>query len=404
MPFQYKTVLMVGATSGIGAAMADRLIHEGSKVIAVGRRQDKLDDFVSKHGSAKAGAAKFDITDRQGMSSFVGKITKEFPDLDCVFLNAGTQSPMDLTKPEKYDPNVFDNEISTNFNSIVDLTMKFLPFFQAKKSESSFIFTGSHIAVVPAAGLPAYCASKAALNSFVLSLRLQLASAKSPVKIIEISPPVVKRSRLMNQSTAELHDYMGEEKGRSMGMPVDIFVDQTFKGLEAGKDQVPVGTILGTSEEDLGEIVDKRRAAAERLQEGLMKMMHGADIGMDTMNVREHRQSFEKLLRMSIRFAIIAGVGPGTGATVARKFASIYPVALLARNPANYEDAVRDIESAGGRAIGIPTDVTDAESVKNAVETARKEFGSNSVAAAVFNVGGRFIKKPFLELTQEEFE
>ncbi|KAL8626072.1 hypothetical protein Q9189_008248, partial [Teloschistes chrysophthalmus] len=108
---------------------------------------------------------------------------------------------------------------------------------------------------------------------------------------------------------------------------------------------------------------------------------------------------------MSTPFAIIAGVGPGTGATVARKFASTYPIALLARNPANYEDAVRDIESAGGRAIGIPTDVTDAESVTKAVETARKEFGgSESVAAAVFNVGGKFIKKPFLELTQEEFE
>ncbi|KAI4244182.1 MAG: hypothetical protein LQ352_006910 [Teloschistes flavicans] len=126
--------------------------------------------------------------------------------------------------------------------------------------------TGSHIAVIPAAGLPAYCASKAALNSFVLSLRMQLASAKSAVKIIEISPPVVR---------TELHDYMGEEKGRGMGMPVDAFIDQAFKGLEAGKDQVLVGTIFGTSEEDLGEIVDKRRAAAERLQEGIMKMMHG---------------------------------------------------------------------------------------------------------------------------------
>lgn len=68
------------------------------------------------------------------------RITKEFPDLDCVFLNAGTQSPMNLTKPETYDPAVFDNEISTNFNSLVDLTMKFLPFFQAKQQgESSFI-------------------------------------------------------------------------------------------------------------------------------------------------------------------------------------------------------------------------------------------------------------------------
>ncbi|KAI4244183.1 MAG: hypothetical protein LQ352_006911, partial [Teloschistes flavicans] len=107
---------------------------------------------------------------------------------------------------------------------------------------------------------------------------------------------------------------------------------------------------------------------------------------------------------MSHPFAIVVGVGPGTGATVARKFGATYPIALLARNPSNYEDAVRDIQSAGGRAIGIPTDVQDAESVKHAVETAQKEFGSERLAAAVFNVGGRFIRKPFLELTQEEFE
>ncbi|KAL8749092.1 MAG: hypothetical protein Q9184_006940 [Pyrenodesmia sp. 2 TL-2023] len=80
---------------------------------------------------------------------------------------------------------------------------------------------------------------------------------------------------------------------------------------------------------------------------------------------------------MSSPFAIVAGVGPGTGATVARKFGAAYPVALLARNPANYEGAVEDIEAAGGKAIGIPTDVTDAKSVKDAVEAAQKEFGGD---------------------------
>lgn len=107
---------------------------------------------------------------------------------------------------------------------------------------------------------------------------------------------------------------------------------------------------------------------------------------------------------MSSPFAIVAGVGPGTGATVARKFGAAYPVALLARNPANYEDAVKDIKAAGGKAIGISADVTDAKSVKDAVEAAQKEFGGDKCAAAVFNVGGKFIRKPFLELNQEEFE
>ena len=70
MPFQYKHVLMIGATSGIGAAMADRLVQEGSKVIAVGRRQARLDDFVRRHGQQKASAIKFDIADRQNIDQF----------------------------------------------------------------------------------------------------------------------------------------------------------------------------------------------------------------------------------------------------------------------------------------------------------------------------------------------
>jgi len=71
MPFQYKTVLLIGATSGIGAALADKIVAEGSKVIAVGRRQDRLDEFTNQHGTHHAAAVKFDITDRANMDEFV---------------------------------------------------------------------------------------------------------------------------------------------------------------------------------------------------------------------------------------------------------------------------------------------------------------------------------------------
>lgn len=71
MSFNYKRVLLVGATAGIGAAMADKLILEGIKVIAVGRRQERLDEFVQKHGPEKASAIKYDITDRAGLDAFV---------------------------------------------------------------------------------------------------------------------------------------------------------------------------------------------------------------------------------------------------------------------------------------------------------------------------------------------
>ena len=52
-------------------------------------------------------------------------------------------------------------------------------------------------------------------------------------------------------------------------------------------------------------------------------------------------------------FAVVAGVGPGTGASVARRFGKEYPVFLLARNPDNYEATVKEINSNGGKAVGI---------------------------------------------------
>lgn len=71
MAFNYKCILLIGATSGIGAAMADKLVLEGAKVIAVGRRQERLDAFVQKHGSEKASGIRYDINDRAGMDAFV---------------------------------------------------------------------------------------------------------------------------------------------------------------------------------------------------------------------------------------------------------------------------------------------------------------------------------------------
>jgi NADP-dependent 3-hydroxy acid dehydrogenase YdfG len=70
MSFPYKTVLVLGATSGIGLALAEKLIENGSYVIAVGRRKENLDSFVSEHGKEKASSIQFDITDLSSIPSF----------------------------------------------------------------------------------------------------------------------------------------------------------------------------------------------------------------------------------------------------------------------------------------------------------------------------------------------
>lgn len=76
-------------------------------------------------------------------------------------------------------------------------------------------------------------------------------------------------------------------------------------------------------------------------------------------------------------YAVVVGVGPGTGAAVARKFSKAYPVALLARKPESYQFLVEEINGNGGKAIGISTDVADASSVKNAFGQIEKEFGDS---------------------------
>ncbi|KAJ4344727.1 uncharacterized protein N0V89_012471 [Didymosphaeria variabile] len=102
-------------------------------------------------------------------------------------------------------------------------------------------------------------------------------------------------------------------------------------------------------------------------------------------------------------FVVVAGVGPGTGASVARRFAKAYPVVLLARGADKFENLAKEINDQGGKAIGISADVSNAESLTSAFQQIEKAFPGAAAAAAVFNAAGGFVRKPFLELTEKEF-
>jgi len=252
MSFAYKHVLLVGATAGIGRGMAERFVESGVTVTAVGRRKERLDELVSKYGPTKVNAEPFDISDLDNIKGFAAEIMSKYPDLDCLFLNAGIQARYDLADPEQFNLDVFNNEMKVNCTSFVALVHAFLPYFQKRETAASIIFTGSNLAIVPASVLPGYSASKAALNVFTLCLREQLKS--SNINVIEVSPPPVQ---------TELHDYMGKEIGRSSGMPLAAFTEKAYQGLVEGKDQIIIGSI-GPAD-TFNEIVDKRRAAFENL-------------------------------------------------------------------------------------------------------------------------------------------
>ncbi|KUJ08843.1 NAD(P)-binding protein [Mollisia scopiformis] len=105
-------------------------------------------------------------------------------------------------------------------------------------------------------------------------------------------------------------------------------------------------------------------------------------------------------------YAIVAGVGPGTGRSAAIRFSEAYPVVLLARSPESYKDVVAEINKGGRKAIGITADATDEAALKAAFETIKKEIPGLKLAAAIYNIrpNSRPSRKPFLELTSEDLD
>ncbi|KAL8833136.1 MAG: hypothetical protein Q9170_004468 [Blastenia crenularia] len=237
MPFPFKRVLVIGATSGIGEALASRFVDEGANVVVVGRRKEKLEEFVHKHGKDKATAVPFDITELDKIPSFATNVTSTYDDLDCILINSGIQRGLDFSKPDTIDMDVVEMEFKTNYLSYLALTKAFLPFLQNKQQESALMFTTSGLALVPILRCPNYCASKAALHQWILVLRKQLRDTS--VKVVELFPPAVQ---------TELHDEKHQpdiKNGRQIGMPLDQFINEAYNGLAAGKEEVVVGDAAG---------------------------------------------------------------------------------------------------------------------------------------------------------------
>lgn len=235
MSIKYNKVLVIGATSGIGWAFAERIVEAGKYVVNVGRRKEKLDEFEKKHGSDQVDSIVFDITNLAEIPQFVQEVTKKHPDLDSIFLNSGIQRGFDFSKPETVDLAMLELEFRTNYLSYMHLTTAFIPFLQKQDKETSLIFTSSGLALLPLPRCPNYCASKAALHHMILVLREQLRAGPGNIKVIEIFPPAVQ---------TELHDEKHQpdiKDGRSMGMPLEEFTNEAWKGLVEGKEQIPVG-------------------------------------------------------------------------------------------------------------------------------------------------------------------
>ncbi|EAT86434.1 hypothetical protein HBI56_101380 [Parastagonospora nodorum] len=260
MSYAYNKTLVVGATSGIGWALAEKIVQDGKQVILVGRRKEKLDEFQQKYGSEKVQSIVFDISKLEEIPNFVKEVTSKHSDLDSVFLNAGIQRGFDFSKPETVDLSMLEMEFRTNYLSYMHLTTAFTPFLQKQNKETSFIYTTSGLALLPLPRCPNYCASKAALHHMILVLREQLRTGPGNIKVIEIFPPAVQ---------TELHDEKHQpdiKDGRNIGMPLEEFTNEAWAGLTEGKEQIPVGFV--------GKAFDAFENKRQEMFHGLMMKMH----------------------------------------------------------------------------------------------------------------------------------
>lgn len=232
------TVLVIGATSGIGKAIAIRLHSQGKTVIATGRRQENLDALSKELNHERIFTVQWDITDLGGIPAMVDTLSKHYgPRMNAVIISSGIQRSTDFTKPEELDFVKIDAEITTNFTAYIRLIAAWLPYLtKLGPSKTPWLAViSSSLAIVPMARTPVYNGTKAALHQTVLSIRAQLSGNDSPVHLVEVYPPKVK---------TELHDLkhqpdlVAESKP---AMEIDEFTDELFQGLEAGKLDIPCG-------------------------------------------------------------------------------------------------------------------------------------------------------------------
>ncbi|MGV8961376.1 MAG: SDR family NAD(P)-dependent oxidoreductase [Stenotrophomonas sp.] len=176
-----KTALITGATSGFGAAATRRFAAAGWRVIATGRRAERLQPLVNEFGADVIHAAAFDIRDAAAMEAALSALPENFRDIDLLVNNAGLAQG---TAPaQRADLQDWCTMIDTNITALVTLTHRLLP--QLIQRRGAIINISSVAGVYPYPGGNAYGGTKAFVSQFSLGLRADLHGTGVRVTAIE---------------------------------------------------------------------------------------------------------------------------------------------------------------------------------------------------------------------------
>jgi uncharacterized oxidoreductase len=228
MKMRGNTILITGGTSGIGKGLAEAFHQLRNQVIITGRREDRLKSICV----ANPGMRYYfqDVADLASVKNTAQQILEEFPALNCVFNNAGMQRRHDFASGKPIDDAAILAEVQTNLLGLIRVTVEFLPHLK-NQPNATLLNVSSGLAFIPMTAFPVYCASKAAVHSFTMTLRVQLKG--SGVKVIELVPPYVATELGGVSSTAA--------PGALRQMPIDTFIAETMKELAGDADEIVIG-------------------------------------------------------------------------------------------------------------------------------------------------------------------
>jgi uncharacterized oxidoreductase len=236
-----NTIFITGGGSGIGLAFAKRFLERDNTVIICGRRAEVLAEVKEKYPHIHTHVC--DLAEPSARENMADWLIKEFPDLNVLVNNAGIQRSVDLTQEGEFSR--MHTEIAINLEAPIHMS-RLLFSHLASKDNAAIANVTSGLSFMPLASVPVYCATKAALHSFTLSLRRQLAG--SSVEVVEIIPPAVDT----DLQAPGLHTF---------GVNVEEFADDIFLGFERGQQEIAYGTAMQAS-----------RASREQLDETFGRM------------------------------------------------------------------------------------------------------------------------------------
>ena len=174
-------MLVTGATSGFGAATCRRFAKEGARVIATGRRKDRLAALKKELGAACL-TAELDVRDAAAVNALARGLPKKFSRVNVLVANAGLA--LGLSPAPQADPEDWRRMIDTNVSGLVHTVRAFLPGLIAR-GDGHVVLLGSVAGDFPYPGGNVYGATKAFVSQFALNLRADILGANVRVTSVE---------------------------------------------------------------------------------------------------------------------------------------------------------------------------------------------------------------------------